>query len=72
MQEDRFFLRIHHDGKGIVQADFDRLNKNNTGLGLKNISSRLSLIKGTIVFEKDISQTYYKATIELPKDDPFA
>jgi two-component system, NarL family, sensor kinase len=72
MQDDKFFLRIHHDGKGIIQSDFERLTKSNTGLGLKNITSRLSLIKGSIVFEKDISQTYYKATIELPKDDPFA
>ena len=32
---DKFYLRIHHDGRGIVQSDFDKLNKSNIGLGLK-------------------------------------
>lgn len=68
---EKFYLRIHHDGRGIVQADFDKLNKSNVGLGLKNITSRLRLLNGSIIFEKDISQTYYKITIELPKDEPF-
>jgi len=68
---DKFYLRIHHDGKGIVQSDFDKLNKSNVGLGLKNISSRLRVVHGNIVFEKDISQTYYKVTIELPQDEPY-
>src|SRR5712671_700869 len=68
---ERFYLRIHHDGRGIVQSDFDKLNKSNVGLGLKNISSRLRVVHGEIVFEKDISQTYYKVTIELPKDEPY-
>ncbi len=68
---DKFYLRIHHDGRGIVQADFDKLNKSNVGLGLKNISSRLRLVQGNINFEKDMSQTYYKVTIELPKDEPY-
>jgi len=68
---DKFYLRIHHDGRGIVQADFEKLNKSNVGLGLKNITSRLRVVQGTINFEKDISQTYYKVTIELPKDEAF-
>ena len=68
---DKFYLRIHHDGRGIVQADFDKLNKSTVGLGLKNISSRLRVVQGSINFEKDISQTYYKVTIELPKDEPY-
>jgi two-component system, NarL family, sensor kinase len=69
---DKFYLRIHHDGRGIVQSDFEKLNKSNIGLGLKNISSRIRLLQGEIVFEKDISQTYYKVTIEVPKDDPYS
>jgi two-component system, NarL family, sensor kinase len=68
---DKFYLRIHHDGRGIVQADFDKLNKSNIGLGLKNISSRLRVVQGNINFEKDISQTYYKITMELPREEPF-
>lgn len=66
---DKFYLRIHHDGRGIVQSDFDKLNKSHIGLGLKNISSRLRVAQGSINFEKDISQTYYKVTIEIPKDN---
>ena len=66
---DNFILRIHHDGRGIVQADFDKLNKSNVGLGLKNISSRLRVAQGRIYFEKDPSQTYYKVTMEIPRGD---
>src|SRR5215212_3143183 len=64
-------LRMHHDGRGIVQTDFEKLNKSNIGLGLKNISSRLKVGRGNILFEKDASQTYYKITIEVPRDDPY-
>jgi len=71
MNEGNFVLRIHHDGKGIIQSDFERLNKSKTGLGLKNISSRLRVAQGKILFEKDASQTYYKVTMEVPKEDPF-
>jgi two-component system NarL family sensor kinase len=66
---DRFFIRLHHDGRGITQTDFDKLNKSNVGLGLKNIQSRLKVLHGKIFFEKDMSQTYYKVTIELEKED---
>ncbi|HEX2533783.1 MAG TPA: ATP-binding protein [Chitinophagaceae bacterium] len=71
MHGGNFVLRIHHDGRGIVQADFDKLNKSNIGLGLKNISSRLKVAQGSIYFEKDASQTYYKITLEIPRDDPY-
>jgi signal transduction histidine kinase len=67
--DNQFVLRIHHDGRGIVQADFEKLNKSNIGLGLKNISSRLRVAQGKIFFEKDPSQTYYKITMEIPKYD---
>jgi len=65
----KFFIRLHHDGRGITQADFNKLNKSNVGLGLKNIQSRLKVLHGQIFFEKDMSQTYYKVTIELMKDE---
>lgn len=70
-QGDKFYLRIHHDGRGIVQADFDKLTKSNIGLGLKNISSRLKVVKGNINYEKDVSQTFYKTTIEVLKDNRY-
>jgi signal transduction histidine kinase len=65
----KFFIRLHHDGRGITQADFNKLNKSNVGLGLKNIQSRLKVLHGQIFFEKDMSQTYYKVTIELIKEE---
>jgi two-component system, NarL family, sensor kinase len=71
MQNGSCLLRLHHDGRGIVQTDFEKLNKSNIGLGLKNISSRLKVAHGNILFEKDASQTYYKVTIEIPRDDPY-
>jgi two-component system, NarL family, sensor kinase len=66
---DRFFLRLHHDGRGLTQSDFEKLNKSPVGLGLKNIQSRLKLLSGNIYFEKDVSQTYYKVTIELSREE---
>jgi len=65
----KFFIRIHHDGRGITQIDFEKLNKSNVGLGLKNIQSRLKVLQGKIFFEKDMSQTYYKVTIELLREE---
>jgi len=65
----KFFIRMHHDGRGLTQADFEKLNKSAVGLGLKNIQSRLKVLQGNIYFEKDMSQTYYKVTIELAKED---
>jgi len=65
---DKFFIRLHHDGRGLTQSDFEKLNKSPVGLGLKNIQSRLKLLHGNIYFEKDVSQTYYKVTIELTKE----
>jgi signal transduction histidine kinase len=71
VMNDRFFLRVHHDGHGLEQDTFDKLSKSNTGLGLKNIKSRVNLLQGIIHFEKDVSKTYYKMTLELPKDEPW-
>ncbi len=61
-----FFVRLHHDGKGITQADFEKMNKSSVGLGLKNIHSRMKVLNGTIYFERDSSQTFYKVTLEMP------
>ena len=65
-QDGKFFIRIHHDGRGITQNDFDKLNKSAMGLGLKNIRSRIKVLHGGISFEKDISQTYFKVTLDIP------
>jgi len=68
-QGDTCFIRIHHDGRGLEQHDFEKLTKSKSGLGLKNISSRVRVMHGRIHFEKDVSQTYYKITIEVPKEE---
>ena len=62
------YIRLHHDGKGIVQAEFDKLNQVSQGLGLKNIASRINVLNGRIFFELDNSHTYYKVTLEVPKE----
>ena len=67
--EDKFYIRLHHDGRGITQTDYERLNKSTLGLGLKNIQSRVKVLHGRIGFEKDLSQTYYKVTLEVPVEE---
>jgi signal transduction histidine kinase len=67
-QENNAYFRLHHDGKGILQEDFERMEYNSTGLGLKNIQSRIRVLKGTIFFEIDSTHTYYKITIEVPRE----
>jgi signal transduction histidine kinase len=66
--DNKFYIRIHHDGRGITQNDFDKLNKSAAGLGLKNIQSRMRVLQGNINFEKDMSKTYFKVTLEIPVD----
>ncbi len=62
------YFRLHHDGTGIVQADFEKLNHSALGLGLKNIASRMKVLRGRIFFEIDPSHTYYKVTLEVPRE----
>ncbi|OLY93620.1 Signal transduction histidine kinase [Cnuella takakiae] len=63
-----FVLCLQHDGHGLVQADFEEMNKSANGLGLKNISSRLKVAQGSIFFEKDNASKYYQITIEVPTE----
>ena len=64
------YIRIHHDGKGIVHSEFDKLSHLGSGLGLKNIASRMKVLGGKILFELDSTHTYYKITLEVPKEEP--
>jgi two-component system, NarL family, sensor kinase len=66
--EENMLVRIHHDGKGLSHPDFERLSKSPVGLGLKNIQSRLKVIQGDILFEQDPSKSFFKVTIDIPKD----
>jgi two-component system NarL family sensor kinase len=65
----KLYIRLHHDGTGLTQPEFDRLVTSSGGLGLKNIQSRLKVLDGKIQFEKDIPESYFKVTIELPKEE---
>ncbi len=62
------YFRIHHDGKGILQSDFEKFNYDSVGLGLKNIESRIKVLRGSISFDIDSTNTYYKVTIEVPRE----
>jgi signal transduction histidine kinase len=64
--DNKFYIRLNHDGKGITQQDFEKMNKSSVGLGLKNIQSRMKVLEGTVNFERDPSQTFYKVTLEMP------
>lgn len=64
--ENIFYLRLHHDGEGLTQAEVEKLKNTPQGLGLKNIQSRIKILNAKILFERDPSNTYYKVTIELP------
>lgn len=64
----KLYFRIHHDGQGIVQKEFEKLNQSSRGLGLKNIQSRVKVLNGRIFFEIDSSHTYYKVTIDVPRE----
>lgn len=68
--EDGLAIRLHHDGKGLLQEDFVALAKSSVGLGLKNIQSRLKVLDGSIDFAKDASNSFFKITMTVPKDEP--
>ncbi len=70
ISENVVFIRINHDGTGLTQAMFEDLSYKGAGLGLKNIASRMAVLHGKIGFSLDASKTYYKITIEIPKDEP--
>ncbi len=60
------YIRIHHDGEGMTQTEYEKLRDNPKGMGLKNIHSRIKILNSRILFEKDPSNTYFKVTIEIP------
>lgn len=60
------YFRIRHDGKGLLQEDFEMLNQKASGLGLKNIASRIRVLNGTIFFEFDAAHACYKVTMKIP------
>jgi signal transduction histidine kinase len=43
---------IKHDGVAISQSDYEYLQLKNTGIGLSSIGHRVSILKGTLNFER--------------------
>ncbi len=66
--EQHIYIRMHHDGEGMTQTEYEKLRDTPHGMGLKNIHSRIKILNSKILFEKDSSNTYYKVTIEIPID----
>jgi signal transduction histidine kinase len=66
---EKIIIRLHHDGKGLTQDEFLRFTKFKDGLGLKNIQSRLRVIHSDILYEKDASQSLFKVTLDIPRED---
>lgn len=64
----KMYFRLHHDGTGIVQNEYEKLSHSAQGLGLKNIASRIKVLNGKIYFEIDPSKTYFKVTIEISRE----
>jgi len=64
----KMYIRLHHDGTGLTQSEYERLNDSALGLGLKNISTRIKVLKGNIHYELDSSHTYYKVNVEIPME----
>lgn len=60
------YIRMHHDGEGLTQTEYEKLRDTPQGMGLKNIYSRVKILNSKILFERDPSNTYFKVTIEIP------
>lgn len=64
--QQQYRLLISHDGDGLTQEIFERLNTQPDGMGLKNIAGRIRLLEGTIHFEKESGKNIYAIKITLP------
>jgi two-component system, NarL family, sensor kinase len=63
---DIIYIIIQHDGKGIVQSEFDKLLFESEGLGLKNIENRMRVLGGRVKFEVGKDDGVYKITMSIP------
>jgi two-component system NarL family sensor kinase len=64
--QQQYRLLISHDGNGLTQQIFDRLNNQPEGMGLKNIAGRIRLLEGSIHFEKEPVKNIYAIKISIP------
>ncbi|NCD72300.1 sensor histidine kinase [Mucilaginibacter agri] len=64
-EKDSLFIIIKHNGVGLTQPIFEKLRFTSSGLGLKNIQTRVNLLKGNINFSR--SSDHYYIQIYIPK-----
>ena len=64
--QQQYRLLISHDGDGLTQEIFERLNTEREGMGLKNIAGRIRLLEGSIHFEKEPGKNIYAIKIVIP------
>jgi two-component system, NarL family, sensor kinase len=64
-EEHTFYIRIFHNGNGMLQNQFEEYSANPHGLGLKNIHSRLQVARGKIMFERNEDEKY-QVTVAIP------
>ncbi|TDH18286.1 two-component sensor histidine kinase [Segetibacter sp. 3557_3] len=67
-QEGNMLISLQHDGEGLTHEEFLSRSNSHAGLGLKNIQSRLKVINGNILFETDTHHSFYRTTLDIPKD----
>ena len=65
LREKELQFRIHHNGDGLTQEQFEELRFIPTGLGLKNIQNRIILLKGNILFTK-LDNGEYTIQLSIP------
>lgn len=53
LTDEYFRLLIKHNGIGLEQTQFESLKNNSNGIGLKSISTRVSIENGTLNFAKN-------------------
>ena len=58
-------MTIRYNGSGISQEEFEVFRYKPEGLGLKNIQNRIILLRGNILFEKNVTDNTITLTIPI-------
>lgn len=66
-KENELLIEFMHDGKGISNAEIERLSQDSKGLGLKSIQSRLNILHGRINYTCDNESASICIYIPLPE-----
>lgn len=69
-QDNELKTTLIHNGKGMTQTEFDVQIFKSGSLGLKNLINRLSLLKGTIIYNKLENSDKYEVHVNIPIQNP--